>query len=420
MGVASKLGVRVDGEVVNDGLDFLEQRLMTPPPEVQWWPIWGASQAFAVKVLAEHGRNPAAAITRLVAAAERLPIFSLSHLADALAAAGDRGQRYQDVVRRLTNALRIDADRAHVEEIDDAALCWLWNTNARASAVVLEGLARRRDDPALAAPLVRWLLAERKDGRWLTTHENAMVLEALAGYYRAFESDVPKMTSTVSLGPATIGRAAFKGRSTSSHQIALSMADLLKEVSPSEAQPLTIAKEGTGRLYYTARIQTYAPEPPGAVDRGFQVARRFERYVAEGSSPSATTFDVGDLVRVTVSVTLRGEGSFVVLTDPLPAGFEPIDSLFQTTSSALAWQAARARSGPDPYFWWRRGSFDHVERHDDRVIAFATRLGSGRHEFSYLARATTAGTFAAAGARMEAMYAPELAGRSAAATITIK
>jgi uncharacterized protein YfaS (alpha-2-macroglobulin family) len=129
---------------------------------------------------------------------------------------------------------------------------------------------------------------------------------------------------------------------------------------------------------------------------------------------------VGDLVRVTVSVTLRGEGSFVVLTDPLPAGFEPIDSLFQTTSSALAWQAARARSGPDPYFWWRRGSFDHVERHDDRVIAFATRLGSGRHEFSYLARATTAGTFAAAGARMEAMYAPELAGRSAAATITIK
>jgi uncharacterized protein YfaS (alpha-2-macroglobulin family) len=61
-----------------------------------------------------------------------------------------------------------------------------------------------------------------------------------------------------------------------------------------------------------------------------------------------------------------------------------------------------------------------VEKHDDRVIAFATRLGTGRHEFSYLVRATTAGTFRAAGSRMEAMYAPELAGRSAASTIVIK
>ena len=53
-------------------------------------------------------------------------------------------------------------------------------------------------------------------------------------------------------------------------------------------------------------------------------------------------------------------------------------------------------------------------------IAFATRLASGRHEFSYLVRATTAGTFQAAGARVEAMYAPELGGRSQAATVTVK
>ena len=70
--------------------------------------------------------------------------------------------------------------------------------------------------------------------------------------------------------------------------------------------------------------------------------------------------------------------------------------------------------------WWRGGYFDHVEKHDDRVLAFATRLGSGRHEFSYLVRATTAGTFDAGGATVEAMYAPEVNGRSAAATITVK
>jgi alpha-2-macroglobulin len=69
---------------------------------------------------------------------------------------------------------------------------------------------------------------------------------------------------------------------------------------------------------------------------------------------------------------------------------------------------------------WRGGYFEHVEKHDDRVIAFATRLASGRHEFSYLVRATTAGTFDARGATVEAMYAPELVGRSQASTVTVK
>ena len=150
-----------------------------------------------MKVLAEFGRKPTRGHHPARRLADRLPVFALSYLADALAASNDRGPRYQDVVRRLTNALRIDADRAHVEEVDDDALGWLWNTNVRATAVVLDGFARRKDDAALVAPLVRWLVAARTNGRWGTTHENAMALEALVAYYRAFETEVPQMTATV-------------------------------------------------------------------------------------------------------------------------------------------------------------------------------------------------------------------------------
>ena len=65
--------------------------------------------------------------------------------------------------------------------------------------------------------------------------------------------------------------------------------------------------------------------------------------------------------------------------------------------------------------WWQRGGFDHVERHDDRVQLFATRLSEGRHEFTYVVRATTAGTFRTAPARAEEMYEPEVFGRTATA-----
>jgi hypothetical protein len=69
---------------------------------------------------------------------------------------------------------------------------------------------------------------------------------------------------------------------------------------------------------------------------------------------------------------------------------------------------------------WRRGTFDHVERHDDRVELFATRLAEGHHEFSYVVRATTAGTFVVAPTRVEEMYSPEISGRAATATIEVK
>jgi uncharacterized protein YfaS (alpha-2-macroglobulin family) len=51
-----------------------------------------------------------------------------------------------------------------------------------------------------------------------------------------------------------------------------------------------------------------------------------------------------------------------------------------------------------------------VERHDDRVVAYAPWVPAGIHRFEYLARATTPGKFAAPPARAELMYDPEVHG----------
>jgi uncharacterized protein YfaS (alpha-2-macroglobulin family) len=411
MKVAGTLRVPLNSTAVDAALDYLERKVKDAPPDIQWWPVWAASHAYAVKVLAEFGRKPSTEIARLAGLAERLPVFALSYLADALAASNDRGPRYRDVVRRLTNAIRVDADRAHVEEIDEDALSWIWNSNVGSTAVVLDGFSRRGDDAALVAPLVRWLVAARTNGRWYTTHDNAMALEALVAYYRASEGDVPRMTTTVSVGSSIVDTASFIGRSTTARQIRVPMQDLVQHGSAGATPALSIARTGTGRIYYTARVQSFAPEAPEWVDRGFQVERRYEPFVQIGRSPAATSFAAGDVVRVTIALTVRGEGRYLALTDPVPAGFEPIDGWFATTARDLA-QGATSEL--------RRDVFDYVEKHDDRVLAFATQLRSGRHEFSYLVRATTSGVFRASGARVEAMYAPELGGRSEAATVTVR
>ena len=117
------------------------------------------------------------------------------------------------------------------------------------------------------------------------------------------------------------------------------------------------------------------------------------------------------LLIVTLTVTTTQSRNYVVLDDPLPAGFEVIDPLFQTASSVYA----GSLSG---YRW--RYPFTRTEYYDDRVNVFADRLPAGLHRYSYLVRSTTVGTFVVPPARAEGMYEPEVFGQTATARITVR
>jgi hypothetical protein len=179
-----------------------------------------------------------------------------------------------------------------------------------------------------------------------------------------------------------------------------------------------------GTLFYEAHLRYASSELfAQGLDSGFRVERRYAPLVEAGvkAPPAGTTFQAGDLVRVTLTFTLTKERRYVAVTDPVPAGFEPVESWFATTAGDLARDQEKHGQGEGGWFsWWQRGGFDHVERHDDRVLLFATRLGEGRHTFSYVVRATTAGTFRTAPTHAEEMYEPEVFGRTATSVIEVK
>jgi len=60
-----------------------------------------------------------------------------------------------------------------------------------------------------------------------------------------------------------------------------------------------------------------------------------------------------------------------------------------------------------------------VTRDEGTGMAIA-RLSEGEHEFSYVVRATTAGTFRAAPTRAEEMYEPEVFGRTASGQVVVE
>ena len=247
-------------------------------------------------------------------------------------------------------------------------------------------------------------------------------MEALVAYYRKFETVVPDFRAVVTLGDKELAREEFRGRSTESASSALAMDQVIATGPAGATQKLTFSREGAGTLFYTARLRYAADELfQDGLDSGFHVERSYAPYVEQGTRPHATSYKAGDLVRVTLTFHLTKERRYVAVTDPLPAGFEPVESWFATTAASLSARQDDQGDVEQSWFsWWQRGGFDHIERHDDRVQLYATRLSEGTHEFSYIARATTAGTFRTAPARAEEMYEPEVFGRTATAIIEIK
>jgi uncharacterized protein YfaS (alpha-2-macroglobulin family) len=274
----------------------------------------------------------------------------------------------------------------------------------------------------LVRPIVRWLLAARKNGRWSNTQENARVMEALVAYYRKYESEIPDFRAIVKLAGDEVVRSRFEGRSTEAVTREVPMAALAAKAAPGTARELTFTREGTGTMFYTARLRYASNELyQQGLDSGFAIERRYEPFRESGpEAPPTLSYKAGDLVKVTLSFRLTKERRYVAVTDPLPAGFEAVESWFATTAASLRAEQQQLEAQGDWRSWLMRGGFDHIERHDDRVLLFATRLDEGRHEFSYIVRATTAGTFRTAPAHAEEMYAPEVFGRTQTAIVEVQ
>jgi hypothetical protein len=183
-------------------------------------------------------------------------------------------------------------------------------------------------------------------------------------------------------------------------------------------------------VYYSLTVEEVPKSQPTKSDaRGVIVERWFERF--DDGRP-ATEVKEGDLVRGRLRITLPAAREFLAVEDMLPAGLEVVDLSLQTSStlapfespSSKAAKAAgdRANRGQSRFGtwygdWW--SPWEHQEIRDDRVMYFARALEKGTYTATYVARATTAGTFVRPPAHAEEMYNPSLGGRSEGGTFRV-
>ena len=115
---------------------------------------------------------------------------------------------------------------------------------------------------------------------------------------------------------------------------------------------------------------------------------------------------------VRVSMVAQSRRYHVALVDPIPAGLEPMNAALAVTGEIPKDPKAEA-TNKNRYWYWSRTWYEHQNMRDERVEAFASLLWEGVWDYTYVARATTPGTFVVPPAKAEEMYSPETFGRSA-------
>jgi hypothetical protein len=285
----------------------------------------------------------------------------------------------------------------------------LFHSDARSDALVLWALLHVRPDHAAIPKLVRGLLGQRSATAWRNTQENAYALLALAAYGKRFEATAPRLHLDAWLGRTWFGAAELADRTARPQLLALPMPRLLSAAEPGDAGPLLLRREGEGRLYYRVGL-SWAPaatELP-ARNQGLRIVRTLRTQAGPLPLGGPAAVSIGEPVAIDLELENRGFLSYVAVDVPLPAGLEAVQR------SLGRGQASVMLSGA-------RGAFvSHEELRPDRVVVFADELPPGKHHHTLYVRPTTPGLFSLPPARAEAMYEPEIYGRSTGSRLAVK
>ena len=232
--------------------------------------------------------------------------------------------------------------------------------------------------------LMRAALALQREGAWPTTTANAWGVLALEGFSRVYEAAPVTGTTRVEIGAAAKHVAWGESPSGAAFQLAW----------PDARAVLALQHEGTGAPW--ALVQSLAALPlTKALESGYHIEKTWEPV----SQRTLGQWSRGDVARVRVRVDADAQASWVVLSDPLPAGATLLgrglggDQLLagNERDTGAAWEAFTER-GLEVF---------------RRYYEFAPK---GQFTAEYTVRLNQSGRFEMPPTRVEAMYAPERMG----------
>jgi uncharacterized protein YfaS (alpha-2-macroglobulin family) len=336
-------------------------------------------------------------------------------------------ERAREILDAAWHFARLEGRRV---TIDDSAVsrAWLFRSVTRPYALLLSTTSLVNPRHPMLGALVESVAqsGRSEQTRWWNTLDESGVAEALTLAARSLNLAAPR-TVAVSGPRGAIGERKLAPAHVDS--LNLSVPTVSTQVNGAPQVQVRMNTSAATPTYYAMTLFEIPDARPVRADQeGIAVERWYENYT---DGTPITEVREGSLVRVRIRITVPTDREFVVIDDPLPAGLEAVDLSLRTSAGLPPFPGApRMREeldeGPSGqrylYGSWDAGwwtPWEHKEIRDDRVLYFARQLWKGSYQASYVARATTAGSFVRPPAQAEEMYNPAVRGRSDGGRFTV-
>ncbi|CAF1038277.1 unnamed protein product [Rotaria sp. Silwood1] len=433
----------VNNSMLNNSLKYLEN-IESEINQLSHTKYWSDLTRFslisyALYVRAKHLQNVADKASQLFQRSgfDKLSLEALGWLLVALSTDknNNKDQIIEIIYKHLKGKVSETSETANfITSYGDDGQSVMLHSNQRTDAILLEALLYIDPNSTLCTKLCKGLQAHKVKGAWKSTQENCFVLIALDKYFHIKEKDTPDFVANIWLDNDYCGQHQYKGRTTNTHTVNIPMKVILSP-SPSDTsnnnnkKNIIMHKDGNGRLYYRIALN-YAPSnlQLNAVNYGFKIERTYvainDSLHVQKQSDSTWKFKLGEKIKVILTMTTTQRRYHIALVDYLPAGCEPLNTQLKGTLTGDT-QSSVTRSNRNLYYCGCRpystiGWTEHENLRDERAEAFRSLLWPGVYEWTYVMRATCAGTFIIPPAKAEEMYSPENFGRCGTEKVIIE
>lgn len=366
----------------------------------------------AIEALSRYGKAQGRMVGSITVAPNQWPTHAVIDWLNILKRVADvpqREQRLAEATQVLRARLSYQGTKAIFSSERDDYWWWLMangdaNT-ARLILAVLDDPAWKEDIPRLATGFI----GRQQRGAWHTTTANLWGGLALEKFSAKFEATPVAGSTRATLAAAEaaidwsrVERVKSTDASGAMHQTtgfgAPASTDALRNNAvslPWAKDTLALLHQGTGKPWATIQsVAAVVQRQPFAA--GYQV----KRTVTPVEQAVRGQYTRGDVLRVTLEVDASADMSWVVLSDPVPAGAAIL-------GSGLGRDSAIASSGEQ-----RAGSawLAFEERGFEVFRSYYEYVPKGSFKVEYTVRLNNVGDFALPPTRVEAMYAPEMFG----------
>jgi len=302
-----------------------------------------------------------------------------------------REEKIADRERRLKEAEQIVRARLNLqgtvmgfstEQSDN--LWWLMassSTNAVRLLLFLLQADQWRDD---LPQLMRGTLMRQRHGAWDGTITNAWGVLAVEKFSQIFEAT--PVTGTTSAALVAAAQQVEWAQSPTGGTLDFSW--------PPRREDLVVDHRGSGNPWVTIQARAALP-----LKAPFSSGYRIVRTLTPVETREAGRWSRGDIIRVRLEIDAQADMTWVVVSDPLPAGASHLGGGLRT--SRIATQGEKQQGQVWPAF---------EERSFEAFRAYYEFVPKGHFTVEYTIRLNQSGQLQMPTTRVEALYAPEMFG----------